>query len=351
MSEIQILDVSGYIHTAQKVQKFAEARERFFPVGGLRFILRKITAELRFGSRVVCCFDGATNRSSRFPGYKGNRKTDPSVVAQCEFLYDLLSRCGVECYKGHGEADDYIYNIVEQYWETLDDIDRIIINGADYDLCHNVTEYGVEYKTINTNTNCVSWNNFSQAVGAASVDVFFNTIAAYKVLHKDKSDCIPVFKCDNGTTGLSMYKDYVAWWKSKGKMFSGRVTRRRDLLEAFLASYDLSSNDLSRLKLRMDAVYPKDLTKYYPEGFRLSDKNTVDMTLLADYCFVIKDFTSLSNLRQLGVRPRSEDDLVNLQNELFELGKDFNNGAYQADRNLSMKECHTFSDLLNVREI
>lgn len=355
MSNIQIFDVSGYVNTIEKSAHYKKQNVRLFPVSGMHFFLRKLTAELRYGNRVVCCFDGRSTRSSRFPGYKGSRKLSPSVVAQCEFLYDFLSKCGVACYKGFGEADDYIYNIAEQYYESLGTYNFIDINGSDYDLCHNVTEFNVRYKTVNKNTNNVDWQNFSTAIGLTKEEIIFNTVAAYKVLCGDSSDEIPGFTTSSGVAGVKLYRKYAQWWKdqssSKGIFYSGRITRSREILMSFLNGQDLSEKDISILESRANAIYPKDLTKHYPDGFTLSDKDSVNLQLLSDYCFVIKDFTSLSNIKQLKVYNRPEEELGSVIDELFELGKDFDNGAYMADRNLSMKECKTFSSVFNVREI
>lgn len=350
MADIQVFDVYPYLHTAYHIPKYENYKVSKFPVGGMWYFLRKLTAEIVYGNKVACCFDGGPGKNPKMPGYKSNRQIKPAVVAQADYLFNFLSRCGVPCYRGFAEADDYIYNVVEANYQDLGPYECLNVWGSDYDLCHNVTEKNVFYKTVNKNTNNVSWMNFSQSIGLTDEEIYFNTISAYKVLCKDVSDSIKTFKCSDGRSGLQLYREYKKFWETRPPK-SGRVTRRRDILEAFLSDRNLSDRDLKELKIRMDTVFPKDLTKQNPGGFPVGSINSIDCQLLADYCSVIKDKVSLSNLRHEKITPRSDEDLGGLISELYELGTDFGNGAFAADRNLSMKECNTFSETFCVREI
>ena len=350
LNDIFIYDVYPYLHTASNVAKFANVKVDNFPVGGIRFFMRKFVASILDHKQVACCFDGQSPKGTRFPGYKGNRKLKPSVIAQADYLFNILNRCGVQSYRGFAEADDYIYNIVEDHYKSLGRYDFIYIWGADYDLCHNVTEFNVGYRTVNSNTNNVSWDSFSRNIGLSDEEITFNTITAYKALCGDSSDCIPKFTFDNGVTGLEMYRRFKTFLSNKGNL-SGRITRRRDLLEAFLNDQGVSDSDLSKMKGRLDAVYPKDLTSRFPNGFPLCDRTTINLQLLADYCFVIKDYVSLGSFKRNNILPRTEEELSNLQSELYQLGQDFSSGAYAVDRNLPIKNCNTFSETFRVREL
>lgn len=350
MNDVFIYDVYPYLHTASNVAKFANVKVDNFPVGGIRFFMRKLVASILDNKQVACCFDGKLNRNAKFPGYKGNRKLKPSVVAQADYLFNILSRCRIQSYRGFAEADDYIYNLVEAHYKELGTYDVMTIWGADYDLCHNVNEHNVIYCTVNSNTNNVAWDTYSRNIGLSDEEIIFNTVTPYKALCGDHSDHIPTFTFDNGITGLEMYRKYKEFWNSKN-ILNGRLTRRRDVFEAFLKDQLISPSDYDKMQMRLNAVYPKDLTNKFPNGFPLCDKKSINLQLLADYCFIIKDYVSLRSLQQCGVRPRTEEDLSNLQSELYQLGQDFSSGAFSVDHNLAITGSETFSETFRVREL
>lgn len=350
MSDIQIYDVSGYIHTASHVETFSNKKSRMFPVGGIRFFLRDLITSLRLGDRVVCSFDSKAPSVPKYPGYKGNRTLNPEVVAQCEYLYKFLRKCGIPCYKGFGESDDIIYNIVEQYKGDMG-LYKIFVNGSDYDLCHNVDEYCVEYKTCNKNTNCVDWMNFDRAIGWGKEPIIFNTVLAYKVLCGKKADAIKPFTTIDGRTGLSLYKYYKELLLSMDKRFDGSIIRSRKLLEKFLLGTVSNQDDLKTLRKRMDAIYPKDLRNSYSNGFDVADKNDIDLQLLADYCYAIGDRTSLSTLRLLKVSPRPEDRISDILSEIYDWGKDFSSGRWMASKSINLEKSQTFSERVSIKDI
>lgn len=343
MVNIQIFDVSGFVHTAMNTPGLMEKEYRGLPVGGIHFFLRRIISELVRGANVVCCFDGKASSKSRMPGYKGNRKVNPAVVLQCDLLYDLLRECNIYSYRGHGEADEYVYNICEQYKGN-----DIYINGCDYDLCHNIINSNTHYHTCNSRTNNVEMIGFSNNIGSVSETVTFNTLLAYKVFCGDKSDNIPGFKSSSlNKSGKQLYREYRDLIASLG--IDGETSRKRELLEAFINATIHDSTELELLTLRMNAIYPRNLIEYYPNGFEISNIKVVNLETLADHCKCLGDYDSLRILYKYDVKPHEENYLVELKNKYYEKGKEFAKGHFVADNNLNVAKSLSFSTPVNVK--
>lgn len=343
MISLEIFDVSGFVHTAMNTPGIMEKEYRGMPVGGIHFFLRRIVSELNRGSSVVCCFDGYKGVKQRMPGYKGNRQLNPSVVLQCNVLYDLLRDSNINCYRGFGEADEYIYNICEQY-----NGEQLYINGCDYDLCHNIIGVNTHYHTCNSKTNNVELVNFCSNIGSVSEKVSCNTLLAYKVLCGDKSDNILSFKSKStGKSGKQLYREYRDLIDSLG--VAPRQSRDRTLLEAFVNSEIKDPTELELLKIRMDAIYPRDLRDPYPNGFDIANSKTANLVKLADYCKCLGDYTSLKILYKMNVKPHEEDFLIELKNKYYELGKEFSKGHFATDNNIPVMKSLSFSTPVNVK--
>lgn len=355
MNDLHIFDVYGYLHTVSEIERYNREVRRCMPVGGMKFLLRKITAELLIGNKVVCCLDNKVPKGTRLSGYKKNRKLSPEIVAQADYLYNMLQRCGIPSYRGFAEADSFIANICDQYAPLLEYGSNIYINGCDYDLCHNVSVWPkgeVQFKTINTNCCDVSWNNFSIVLFDKDTKerIIWNTISAYKVFCGDTSDCIKRFTLSDGTKGIDLYRDFKEMLKTQLSGKSGKLIGDRRVLEYYINTVKgiTDVRDLKLLKERMDTIYPKDLRSQYPNGFDVADRSKVDVQLLADYCHVIGDRDSLISIKKMGKIPHSGDDLKILEDELFRFGVDFSDGKFMVDNNLPMASMVRSAESINV---
>lgn len=351
MPQIQLFDVFPYLHTAKHVVGFGNKSKSYFPVGGMDFFLRKLTAELGMTRDMALAFDarGSAQSKTKIKSYKGNRTRHADVVAQAEYLYDKLSRCGVACYKGEGEADDYIFNICNEYVGEASEYTPIIINSTDYDLCHNLDDRGaVKFYSVNSLANNVSVANYESVLRCGRTDerVIFNTISAAKVFCGDSSDSIKPFTAEDGTKGIVLYKDFIDSVISQVLNKPGYVKRDPRLLQAYIDARITSQSDKRELKARMDTIYPKIITR--ADGFPLSNNKNVNLQGIMDLCCVIGCSDGIRNLGKLGVRPRPDGELQAMKDELYELGKNFNNGVYQADNNLNVKSLNIFSEAINV---
>lgn len=345
MNKYQILDVYAYLNTVKAIPKFSTLKSRGVPVGGMHFILRKITAELVVGNYVGLAFDGESSGNPKLDGYKANRKRDPSIIVQANFLYDVLRKCGVPCYRGFGEADDHVYGLCEWAYPNVGTFTPIFVNSADYDLCHNVDSAGVEFKTINSNSLNVNSATFSLIPfdRKHKEPVVYNTISAYKVFCGDSSDSIKTFTSAQGVKGIDLYRGFKKLLKDFGGV-AGRVSRDRSLLDVYIQDVIKDSNDIEILRKRANAIFPKDLSAQVG-GYEMRKSEQIDLQVLANYCRAISDFTSVSNLRKLGITP---DESPKYGEEVYQLGLEYKTGVYHADNNLPMESLKTFSEKLSV---
>ena len=345
MNKYHILDVYAYLNTVKAIPKFANLESRGVPVGGMHFLLRKITSELIVGNYIGLAFDGKSPSNPKLEGYKANRKKDPSIIVQANFLYDMLRKCGVPCYRGFGEADDHIYGLCEWAYPNVGNLTPIFVNSADYDLCHNVDSAGVEFKTINSNSLNVNSATFHLIPfdKKHKEPVIYNTISAYKVFCGDSSDSIKTFTSSNGVKGIDLYRGFKKMISDYGGAV-GRVTRDRSLLDSYIEYVIKDPKDLAILKKRANAIFPKDLSAQVG-GYEMRNSNQIDLQVLANYCKAIKDFTSVSNLRKVGVY---SDESPKYGDEIYQLGLEYKSGVYHADNNLPMASLDTFSEKLSV---
>lgn len=353
MSVKHIYDVSPCIYTGHYSQ-FRKSPDFVYglPVGGIYFLLRRITSELLVGNKIALAFDyshGAPTK--KLEGYKSNRSKDVNVVIQSDFLYDILRECNIPCYRGFGEADDHVFGLAQA--GTVDFIpnyDKVIIHSSDYDLAHNVDERGVSLRAVNSNTNNVDYSNFSSVLGMFEKyngDIYFNTISAFKTCFYDRSDSINSPKLAS-VKGKDVYEGFVKFLIDNN-VHSAQLTSNKELFVSFIKSFVNNENDLKTLITRADAIFPKDLSDRVG-GYEFGDKTTVNMNLLAVYCYSLRDKVSLSSMGRNGFRVYSEDSLIpKVEDKIKSYGKDFKTGIYAADNNLSVSSCFVFGDKVNVR--
>lgn len=352
--EIHVLDVYGFLHTADSVRPLNTESVRGVPVGGIHYIMRKICAELLIGNSVVCCFDGkgTSDQNRLLAGYKANRKRNPNVAIQADLLYDILRECNVPCYRGFGEADDHIYSIVEQFKPTINKFDYILLHTSDYDICHNVDEGQVKLLSVNNNTNNVSYSTFSDVLFDKSTGfpIKFNTISAYKVFCGDSSDNIKALK-NSPRKGLDLYKGYLEIFGNK--FFPSHVTRNKDLLISYIKEISKGNPKLEEeLLIRVETIYPKDLRSRVG-SYSLATKDTLNSQLLSNYCVCLKDFTSIRSLKKMNAIIGSSDMFPEINDKIYRLGIDFKNGVYHCDNNIPMEKVNNFSapKTVNVRKV
>lgn len=325
MAVLNVLDVNAFLYTAHNVPELRKEVVRNCPVGGMHLILRKISLAFIKGESVVCAFDSKTDRKLKFPDYKSGRKKVPEVIVQAEALYKLLMDAGVCCVKINGlEADDIIYNVVE---ENLEKFSVINLHSSDYDLCHNVRAGHVNFLSINSNTLNVNGNNFAEVFSEADMIVPYNMITAKKVFCGDSSDSVPSFKAEDGRRGKVLYNKFVDI-VFDNNVSAYLVKRSRQLIEVVASGLDLTEKDLEMIKLRCDLFYP------YERKLDVvpSSKESVSMAAYCGMLASLKDRDSLKTMR-LNVGPSPEVD-----QQLFEFGNSFKSGEFHVDRNLSIND-------------
>lgn len=358
MLDYHVIDVYPLIYSGEYGKYTGGKTVRNLPVSGIYKVLRMITAELSVNNSVVCCFDYFTNHSNKIEGYKSNRKKDPRVLIQADYLYDMLRDCGIPCYRGFGEADDHVFGICQSLVNDLSYGQSVIITSSDYDLCHNVDERGVVFKAANSNVNNVDAYNFSTILSDFAKEkedlIMFNTISAYKACVKDKSDSIKPFTLSNGISGKDIYSAYVKFLKDN-EVSNASITTNKELFVSFLKGFNFSEEDFNFLVKRVETTYPKDLSNHFEGGYKTVNADGIDATRLMEYCKALGDSTSISNCYKLANKHRLKininDERVDaLTNSIFELGSSFKSGVYSADKSLPLNSLNVFTEKVSVRK-
>lgn len=357
MRDRHVFDVSPCVYTGTYAPYQREVPLVMnLPVGGIRFTLRRIVADLCHLDVVACAFDYSSNsNNSKLDGYKATRQKDPKIVVQSDFLYEMLRDCNVPCYRGFGEADDHVFGLVKSEVNNLvPELNRMFIHSSDYDLAHNVHERGVELRAINSNINNVNYGNFSEVMESfekTKIKIPFNTISAFKVCFYDKSDNIKTLKLKS-LDPKDLYEAYCLWLSKKGYS-SSAYTTSKNLFTVFCEAVVKDKDDLKLIKDRIETIYPKDLSDKVG-GYHFGDKSSVNMKLLTCYAFVLKDKVSLSTLAKAGYRSDTFDNDPNgyialVEDKIKNYGVNFKQGVYSVDNNLSVTPCNVFGDKVSVR--
>lgn len=325
MSVLNILDINSFLYTAHNVPELSSLSVRNCPVGGMKYITRKISYLLMRGESVVCAFDSRTNRKLLYPEYKKQRKKVPEVNIQSEFLLKTLTDAGVCCIKVKGlEADDIIYNVIEKEKNNFMSIN---IHSADYDLCHNVIAGKVNFFSVNRNVMCVNGNTFSEVLSNAEVRVPYNMITAKKVFCGDSSDNIGAFTSSDGRKGSMLFTTLVDLvFDNQTQALPVEVLRSRQLIETMINFMGFSEEDKVEIKKRCDLFYPieQDI------DFTPTNSKNINMSYYLGFLKSIKDIDSCKTLKYWGDSNKTVDE------QLFQYGNAFKSGEYHVDNNLSL---------------
>lgn len=328
---LAIFDVSPFIYKGYNMTGFSSERIYNFPIRGVCYLMKYIAKELKFNNDIVLCFDSRSFRKKILKQYKAHRTPNVEIFAQIDFVYKYLERCGFVCLKQNEyEADDFIYNVA---CSNVGKYRTVKIYGVDYDLAHNVDEYGVCFESISNQVCSVDMYNFSTILGKDH-DVHFNTITAYKVLTGDSSDNVGPFISEAGHRGVDIYDIFVDLVKDQCSEQNSYYVKSRDLLEVFLSSItELTDKDRQELKKRMDvfypAVIPTDENGVAYDYTQVSNKENINLEAFIALLRTIKDITSLTTLNQYPGQGSNE-----IKDYLFKQAKKVNEGSYGVDNNM-----------------
>lgn len=359
MMNRHVYDVSPCIYTGTYAPYQKEPSVVMnLPVDGVRFLLRRVVADLCYRDLVACAFDylgASSNNSSKLDGYKATRKKDPKIVVQSDFIYDMFRDCNISSYRGFGEADDHVYGLVQSDVSSITPgVNQMFIHTSDYDLAHNVDERGVVIRAVNSNINNVGYSNFSEVLQRfekVNFPIQFNTISAFKVCYSDKSDNIKTLKLKSIDPKL-IYEAYCKWLTSNNYV-SASYSSSKELFTKFCEAVVKDADDLALIKNRIEVIFPKDLSSKVG-SYQFSDKSSVNMKMLACYAYVLKDKVSLSTLGRNGFKSDTlENDpngyVAKIEDKVRSYGGNFKQGVYSVDYNLSVAPCAVFGDRISVR--
>lgn len=339
MKTLEIFDVSPYIHTAENVDKYASRYLYKFPVGGIQYFLKYLAVNLKINNDIILCFDSRSFRKDLSVKYKSSRKSAYPVYAQLDFLVEHLERCGIPCYKVDGyEADDLIHTAVFQNYK---DYDSINIYGNDKDLAHNIIDSKITLRAINSTSNTITYHNFSKGLVKGTY-IHFNTISAYKVFTGDNSDEIDSFVAEDGTTGLEVYKAMIKLILENPSINKYSITATRKMIELVL-KYKFShftQNDLAKIRLNMDLVFPKRTEK----EMKAVSISKIDKSKLMELCRMVGAYDAMKCFGS--PLPQTPED----REYLAKKGKSFVNGEFAVDNDLPLTPLDSFGEVLFCRE-
>lgn len=197
---LRIFDVSQLTHVAGSkyslsmgvVEDRGQYRAREIVCGGLSYALTMI--ERYRADDLVFVFDSPPtyrreiySQLYKYGRYKGNRKPKPHYITnQYDLIYDVLTSLNITVLKrDEYEADDLIYNLVEQY-HTL--YNNIYIHTNDSDQFFLVRD-NVSIIPVTRNRSVINIENYEECVNSNRY-IKYNTILFDKLLYGDKSDAV-----------------------------------------------------------------------------------------------------------------------------------------------------------------
>lgn len=329
---LAVFDVSPFIYKGHFMKTFDLDTLYDFPIKGVRYLLKYITKEMKFNNDIVLCFDSKSFRKKILKTYKAHRTPCIEVYAQLDFLYKYLTECGFVCYKQDDyEADDFIYNVC---FANAGKYRNIKIYGVDYDLTHNVDEYGTVFESISSQVYSVDKDNFGTILGSEDEEVYFNTITAYKIFVGDKSDNVKSFTSEKGYRGIDIYKVFVDVLKEQCSHENSYYTKSRDVLWYFIENCGyFTEKDLKELKLRLDVFYPAIITENV-EGIpynygQVSNLGNINRNMYGKLTRTVKDFDS-TNILELDAGGSSPA----VKEYLYTQAKALKEGSYGVNTNL-----------------
>lgn len=323
--KLEILDVNSILHAAQNVEALKGDRVRGCPVAGIKLLTRKLSYMLSTHSNVVCAFDSKTTRKVIMPEYKSGRKKVPEVILQSELAYKLLNNAGITCLKiADMEADDIIFNVVEQFRPVSYEIN---IHTSDMDLAHNIIDPRTNVIAVNNLSLNVNYNNFTEVFSEVDYRLPINLITTKKIFLGDSSDGISQFISDDRRNGKVLLKQFLEIIM-KNSLYDPIINRTRQLFELIAGELGLTENDLNVLSNRCDVFYPRQKEI----SVEPSNLDNIDLDYYKGMVKSLKDLYSCRSLVYSGDSNSSVDEL------LFDYGNKFRSGEFHVDNNLSFEE-------------
>ena len=345
---LAVYDMSAYVYTGMRIEKYAKETVRGFPVGGIVYFLRSLCLHLSNNNHVVATFDSRSKKKDVYPQYKSGRQgksggPDNYVIAQLEFLQQWLPSIGIPCLKVEGfEADDLIYTTVEQHKEHFV---RTTTFSSDIDITHNV-DFNVDFEPVNSLVNKVTLNNFKDAV-EPTAKVMPNTISAYKAIHGCVSDDIPAFACN--IPNAALYKGYCDYLMQQagGNYPNLAYTRDVRVFAAYVGTLQdqIGPEKFKELVTRAYVTHP-----LLVPDLNIIPANLVDIQKdkLQRLLCCLREYPSLRTLKmQYSDMTKEEEDLF------FSLANKLRTGEFAVDRGLKVSNVPSGlpkAEVLHIRE-
>ncbi len=193
-----LVDSYNMLHIGANLYPFSTFKESNynFKTGGIHylcsFLFRK---DIKPEDTVCFCFDTMSFRSIQNEHYKSNRARQGagkrlSILFQAELSMTILYLLGCNVFKVNGlEADDLIYSLKIKYGGAEQFASYpIIVYSTDRDLSILV-DNRTELKSTSSTVPSINISNYVSMFNNKP-SIQYNTIALYKALNGDKSDCI-----------------------------------------------------------------------------------------------------------------------------------------------------------------
>lgn len=266
-----VYDISGLIHAGYWGSNKSvndEIKEYLsFPVGGIRYALERIFGDIMSepkGTAIcICVFDSPTKKKEDYESYKANRKFNPNIWIQSEFLYDLLPKLGVGVLRAGGmEADDLIINYVRQNYDKMFEPNFTVVTD-DADIYCVVRDRCI-ITGASSHGKRVIPTNFEGVVSRNCL-VSYNTMTPYLLLcGKPSNNLKPV------ESGNLWYRAYLEWLNScpsiapyKGtykEVFVSFLSRVKELISSGGGPSFMKMSTLIDILKRVLVCFPKECT-------------------------------------------------------------------------------------------
>ena len=315
-NNLVILDVSPFIYTGENSASTEPPRVKQFPVKGINYFLKFLSAELVNCCDMILCFDSASFRKSIDTNYKANRSHNANVSAQLELLYTYLPKYGFTCLKQEGvEADDIIFTCVEKYKRKYRNID---IYTADKDICHNVGP-NVNCLAINSNTVDVYKHTYEDLLG-----VPYNTISASKLFKGDRSDNIPPFS----PNAQELFEQYISLLRKLDQITPEMAKTKEFMYKAIDVVYTqlFDEKKVNELRKRVELIYPKKVE--FDFDYEPCSYSSIDKLKFASFLYTLGNTVSLQSLGLDGSWDKS------LESYLQRMGDSLCKGFYAIDNSI-----------------
>lgn len=173
--------------------------ENSFPANGVVFLLKNVFENEDGNTTHMIVFDRSPTIKRKMYadmtgdayGYKGNRDSEPSKVAEIKFQKQLTEACCrkaglcVQAVEGY-EADDVIHTLVGMY---KNDYEHIYIHTKDSDLAYLVDD-NVSIAKVGEQGKIINKENYSFTVKTGH-NIDYNTVHLNKLIKGDSADNIP----------------------------------------------------------------------------------------------------------------------------------------------------------------